>query len=193
MSARGDGAPTARSRWTTSAGWRTSSSCSATIGALALGIDDNDRDGHRRRRVARAGPARASGMMLLAAARDLMIVFLGIELMSIAVYALAGSTGAASGRPRARSSTSCSARSRRRSCSTASRWSTAPPGTTNLHDDRRRASRSVGLADSPLLLVGIALLLVGFGFKVAAGAVPHVGARRLRGRADAVTRTWRRR
>ena len=31
-----------------------------------------------------------SGMMLLAAARDLMIVFLGIELMSIAVYVLAG-------------------------------------------------------------------------------------------------------
>ncbi len=30
------------------------------------------------------------GMMLLAAARDLMMVFLGIELMSIAVYVLAG-------------------------------------------------------------------------------------------------------
>ena len=32
----------------------------------------------------------SSGMMLLAAATDLMIVFLGIELMSISVYALAG-------------------------------------------------------------------------------------------------------
>src|SRR5581483_4757339 len=32
----------------------------------------------------------SSGMMLLAAARDLMVVFLGIELMSIAVYVLAG-------------------------------------------------------------------------------------------------------
>src|SRR4029079_10581642 len=32
----------------------------------------------------------SSGMMLLAAARDLMIVFLGIELISISVYALAG-------------------------------------------------------------------------------------------------------
>ena len=31
-----------------------------------------------------------SGMMLLAAARDLIIVFLGIELMSIAVYVLVG-------------------------------------------------------------------------------------------------------
>ncbi len=34
--------------------------------------------------------SRPSGMMLLAAARDLMIVFLGVELMSIAVYVLAG-------------------------------------------------------------------------------------------------------
>ena len=32
----------------------------------------------------------ASGMMVLAAARDLMFVFLGIELMSLAVYVLAG-------------------------------------------------------------------------------------------------------
>ena len=36
-----------------------------------------------------------------------------------------------------------------------------------------------------MLLIGIAMLLVGFGFKVADGAVPHVGAGRLRGRADA--------
>ncbi|MGH7634692.1 MAG: hypothetical protein ACRENC_13240, partial [Gemmatimonadaceae bacterium] len=32
----------------------------------------------------------SAGMMLLAAARDLIMVFLGIELMSIAVYVLAG-------------------------------------------------------------------------------------------------------
>ena len=31
-----------------------------------------------------------SGMMIMAAARDLMIVFLGVEMMSIAVYVLAG-------------------------------------------------------------------------------------------------------
>ena len=54
---------------------------------------------HRRQRRARASTTAethvlillaTSGMMLLAAARDLMIVFLGIELMSISVYALAG-------------------------------------------------------------------------------------------------------
>ena len=32
----------------------------------------------------------AIGMMVLAAARDLMFIFLGIELMSLAVYVLAG-------------------------------------------------------------------------------------------------------
>ena len=59
------------------------------------------------------------------------------------------------------------------------------------HDDRRARSRVYRLGDSPLLLAGIALLLVGFGFKVADGAVPHVGARRLRRRADADhRRTW---
>ena len=69
----------------------TSSSCSATIFAIALA--------HRRQRARRASTTAeshvlillaSSGMMLLAAARDLMIVFLGIELMSIAVYVLAG-------------------------------------------------------------------------------------------------------
>src|SRR5256885_10269959 len=32
-----------------------------------------------------------SGMMLMAAAQDLMVLFLGLELMSIALYVLAGS------------------------------------------------------------------------------------------------------
>ncbi|MEO5589188.1 MAG: proton-conducting transporter membrane subunit, partial [Gemmatimonadaceae bacterium] len=62
----------------------------ATIATIGLSMDYN----------ARAGIAAAeshvlllfatAGMMTLAAARDLMIVFLGIEIMSIAVYVLAG-------------------------------------------------------------------------------------------------------
>ena len=61
-----------------------------TIGALALGIDDNDRAGTTTAETHVLILLASSGMMLLAAARDLMIVFLGIELMSISVYALAG-------------------------------------------------------------------------------------------------------
>src|ERR1051326_6386378 len=61
-----------------------------TLLTLMLAIDDNDRqfitapESHVLILLA------SSGMMLLAVARDLMIVFLGIELMSISVYALAG-------------------------------------------------------------------------------------------------------
>src|SRR5688500_5950616 len=57
---------------------------------LLLAIDYNDREGID------AGESHVlilyatSGMMLLAGARDLIIVFLGIELMSIAVYVMAG-------------------------------------------------------------------------------------------------------
>src|SRR5690349_4208195 len=57
-----------------------------TLLALLFAIDYNDRVGIT------AGESHVlilfatSGMMLLAAARDLMIVFLGIELMSIATY-----------------------------------------------------------------------------------------------------------
>ena len=62
----------------------------ATFIAIALSIDYNAREGID------AGESHVlvlfatSGMMMLAAARDLMIIFLGIELMSIAVYVLAG-------------------------------------------------------------------------------------------------------
>jgi NADH-quinone oxidoreductase subunit N len=107
------------------------------------------------------------GMMLLAAARDLMIVFLGIELMSIAVYVLAGMN--------------------RRSAKSAEgaikyfllgAFSTAfllygialvygATGTTNLVQIGERVV-ALQLDGNPLFLVGVALMLVGFAFKVAA-------------------------
>jgi NADH-quinone oxidoreductase subunit N len=137
-----------------------------TIGAIALGIDDNDRAGTTTAETHVLILLASSGMMLLAAARDLMIVFLGIELMSVAVYALAGLN--------------------RRSVRSAEgalkyfllgAFSTAfllygialvygATGTTGLHEIRMRVLEQ-GLATSPILLIGIAMLLVGFGFKVA--------------------------
>ena len=57
---------------------------------ILLGIESNPRD----RIVAPESHVlvlfATSGMMIMAAARDLMIVFLGVEMMSIAVYVLAG-------------------------------------------------------------------------------------------------------
>ncbi len=136
-----------------------------TIGALALGIDDNDRSGTTTAETHVLILLASSGMMLMAAARDLMIVFLGIELMSVAVYALAGVN-----------------RRSERSAEGALKYfllgafSTAfllygialvygATGTTGLHEIRVRVIEH-GLSSSPLLLIGIALLLVGFGFKV---------------------------
>ena len=136
-----------------------------TIGALALGIDDNDRAGTTTAETHVLVLLASSGMMLLAAARDLMIVFLGIELMSVAVYALAGLN-----------------RRSERSAEGALKYfllgafSTAfllygialvygATGTTALHEIRMRVLEH-SLQTSPILLAGIALLLVGFGFKV---------------------------
>jgi NADH-quinone oxidoreductase subunit N len=137
-----------------------------TVFAIALSMDDNMRS-----RITAAEThvlilLASSGMMLLAAARDLMIVFLGIELMSISVYALSGIN-----------------RRSERSAEGALKYfllgafSTAfllygialvygATGTTNITLIGGRVAM-LGLATSPLLVAGIALMLIGFGFKVA--------------------------
>jgi NADH-quinone oxidoreductase subunit N len=139
----------------------------ATIATIALSMDYNARQGII------AGESHVlllfatSGMMTLAAARDLMIVFLGIEIMSVAVYVLAGLN-----------------RRSERSAEGAIKYfllgafSTAfllygialvygATGTTNLAVIGARV-RELSLVGNTFLIVGIALLLVGFGFKVAA-------------------------
>ena len=139
----------------------------ATIGTIAMSLDYNAREGIT------AGESHVllllatSGMMILAAARDLIIVFLGIELMSIAVYVLAGMN-----------------RRRERSAEGAIKYfllgafSTAfllygialvygATGATNFVAIKSSIIR-FDLARNGLLLVGLALMIVGFGFKVAA-------------------------
>src|SRR5687768_13448780 len=61
----------------------------ATFATIALSMDYNERE-----RITSAEShvlllLATSGMMILASARDLIIVFLGIEIMSVAVYVLA--------------------------------------------------------------------------------------------------------
>jgi NADH-quinone oxidoreductase subunit N len=108
-----------------------------------------------------------SGMMLLAAARDLMIVFLGIELMSIAVYVLAGIN-----RRSARSAEGALKYFLLGAFSTGFllygiALIYGATGTTNLQTIGERIAE-LGLAGSPMLVVGVGLLLVGFAFKIAA-------------------------
>lgn len=136
-----------------------------TLLTLMLAIDDNDRELITAPEMHVLVLLASSGMMLLAAARDLMIVFLGIELMSISVYALAGIN--------------------RRSIRSAEgalkyfllgAFSTAfllygialvygATGATNLEVIGQRAVANG--AGGPLFVIGIAMLLIGFGFKVA--------------------------
>ena len=59
------------------------------IGTIALAIEHNVRDGIVQAESHVLVLFATAGMMILAGARDLMVVFLGIEIMSIAVYVLA--------------------------------------------------------------------------------------------------------
>ena len=138
-----------------------------TLLTLMLAIDDNDRERITAPETHVLVLLASSGMMLLAAARDLMIVFLGIELMSISVYALAGlnrrSVRAAEGALK---------------YFLLGAFSTGfllygialvygATGATNFEVIGQRAMASGATAGGPLFVIGIALLLIGFGFKIA--------------------------
>jgi NADH-quinone oxidoreductase subunit N len=140
------------------------------IGAIltiAMAIEYNAREGLAQGESHVLILLATSGMMLLAATRDLMLVFLGIELMSVSTYVLAGLN--------------------RRSARSAEAglkyfllgaFSTAfllygialvygATGATGYAAIAERLADGA-LLDSPLMRIGLALLVVGFGFKVAA-------------------------
>ncbi|HEX5436861.1 MAG TPA: NADH-quinone oxidoreductase subunit N [Gemmatimonadaceae bacterium] len=139
----------------------------ATIIAIVLTMDYNRREGI----VLGEGYVllllSTAGMMLLAAARDLIIVFLGIELMSVAVYVLAGLNR--------RSSRAAEAAIK---YFLLGAFSTGfllygialiygGTGSTDLAVIGSRIS-AASVGSNAMLLAGVALLLVGFAFKVAA-------------------------
>ncbi|MBI3792449.1 MAG: NADH-quinone oxidoreductase subunit N [Gemmatimonadetes bacterium] len=109
----------------------------------------------------------ASGMMLVAAARDLMVLFLGIELMSVSVYVLSGIDRR-------------SARGAEASLKyfLLGAFSSAfllygiamvygATGSTNLVTIGEQFA-TPAVATQPIMVIGLALLLVGFAFKIAA-------------------------
>ena len=139
----------------------------ATAGTIAMSLDYNTREGITPGETHVLLLLATSGMMILAAARDLVIVFLGIEIMSVAIYILVGMN-----------------RRRERSAEGAIKYfllgafSTAfllygialvygATASTNFSAIAANIAR-FNLQQSALLLVGVALLIVGFGFKVAA-------------------------
>ena len=107
-----------------------------------------------------------SGMMLLAAARDLMLVFLGVELMSLAVYVLA-----AVNRRSARGAEAAIKYFLLGAFSTGfmlygMALLFGATGSTRLLDIA--SWNAAHTAGSPLFLAGLGLLLIGFVFKIAA-------------------------
>ncbi|MGH7668585.1 MAG: NADH-quinone oxidoreductase subunit N [Gemmatimonadaceae bacterium] len=138
-----------------------------TLFTVALTIDDNDR---QHVEVAESHVLilfASSGMMLLAAAQDLMVVFLGIELMSLSVYSLV-----AINRRSGRGAEGALKYFLLGAFATAfllygMALVYGATGTTNLADIASRVI-GLGLSRSPFLMIGIGLLLIGFGFKVAA-------------------------
>jgi NADH-quinone oxidoreductase subunit N len=140
----------------------------ATAIALIMGLDYDRREDYAPAEMYVLLLFATAGMMLLAAARDLMIVFLGIELMSVAVYVLAGIDRRSS-----------------RAAEAALKYFLlgafatgfllygialiyGAAGSTNLLEIATYVTAAGGIGDSPMMQIGIALLLVGFAFKVAA-------------------------
>jgi NADH-quinone oxidoreductase subunit N len=106
------------------------------------------------------------GMMLMASSRDLILMFLALELMSICVYVLAGFN-----RDDARSGEGSLKYFLLGAFSSAFflygiALIFGATGSTNLSVIGPQLN--TGLASSPLFIVGAALLLIGLGFKVAA-------------------------
>ena len=125
----------------------------------------------------------ASGGVMMASANDLIVMFLGLEILSIAVYVLAAM--------HLRKITSQEAGVK---YFVLGAFSSAfflygialtygGTGSTNLVDIADFLATTV-LADTGLVLAGLALLLVGFALQGRGGAVPLLDARRVPGRAE---------
>jgi NADH-quinone oxidoreductase subunit N len=108
----------------------------------------------------------ALGMMLMAAAGDLIIIFLGLETMSIAVYVLAGFV-----RRELRSNEAALKYFLLGAFSTGFLLygiALVYGATGTIRLAPIRDALTAGMAGNPLLLLGLGMMLIGFGFKVAA-------------------------
>ena len=138
-----------------------------TLATIALSIDYNDREGITAPETHVLVLLATSGMMLLAGARDLMMVFLGIELMSVSSYVLVGMN-----RRSPRSAEGALKYFLLGAFSTgfllygiALVYGATASTDLLVIGDRILQYR---LMTHPLLLAGMGLMVIGFGFKIAA-------------------------
>ncbi|MDH5233845.1 MAG: NADH-quinone oxidoreductase subunit N [Gemmatimonadota bacterium] len=137
------------------------------LATVALSIEQNVRDEITAAETHVLVLFAAAGMMILAAGRDLMVIFLGIEIMSVAVYVLAGID-----RRRARAAEASLKYFLLGAFATGFllygiALIYGATGSTQIVDIGGRIVH-FKLYTNPMLLVGTGLLLVGLGFKVAA-------------------------
>lgn len=137
----------------------------AIVGA-ALAYDYLERMGLQRGEYYSLLLFTTSGMMLMAMAGDLIVVFLALELLSIPLYVLSGFA-----RPRPESEEAAMKYFLLGAFSSGFvvygiALVFGQTGSTLLHDVA--GSVTVSMASNPVLLVGLALIVVGLGFKVAA-------------------------
>jgi NADH-quinone oxidoreductase subunit N len=107
------------------------------------------------------------GMMLMAGGDDLMVIFLGLELMSVSVYVLAGINRRSPAAAEAALKYFLLGAFASGFLLYGIALVYGATAATNLTQIGTQV-RTLGLANSPMLLIGLGLLLVGFGFKVAA-------------------------
>ncbi len=107
------------------------------------------------------------GMMLLAGGEDLIVVFLGLELMSVCVYVLAGLNRRSAAAAEAALKYFLLGAFASGFLLYGIALVYGATATTNLTLIGLQV-RTLNLQSSPMLLIGLGLLLVGFGFKVAA-------------------------
>jgi NADH-quinone oxidoreductase subunit N len=139
----------------------------AALVAVLLSFDYLEREGIRIPEYYALILLGTVGMMLLAGAEDLFVLFLGLELMSVSVYVLSGldRRSAVGGEAALKYFLLGAFASAFLLYGIAMLYGAT--GTTKLHLIAAQI-QPLGLQQYPLLLAGLGLLLVGFGFKVAA-------------------------
>lgn len=139
----------------------------AAIGTVALSIEYNERHGIPHGEMHVLVCFATAGMMILAAGRDFMVIFLGIEILSVAVYVLAGMNRRSGKAAEAALKYFLLGAFATGFLLYGMALIYGATGATQLSAIAQRI-QGAALIGNPMLLTGVGLLTIGFAFKVAA-------------------------